>query len=214
MWAGSAVSVGSIQRLTRGAWSLALVTVLYTFGEAAVSLWVGHVSNSWGILSFGIEAVAESLSGLAILWRFAPSLSSAERVQHAWRERRAAGIIGVAFLLLAAVIALEAVQRLFWGIRPHVHELAFGLAVVSLVVKPSLFWAKWQLSKVLQSAALRADAKQTLACAALSLVLLVGLMAQWWWGIWQADALLALGIAAALVREGVHTLRHRHILCC
>ncbi|MDW8012510.1 MAG: cation transporter [Bacteroidota bacterium] len=214
MWAGSAVSVGSVQRLGGWAWSLALVAVLYTLGEAAVSLWVGHVGNSWGILSFGIEAVAESLSGLAILWRFAPSLSSAERVQHARREQQAAGIIGVAFLLLAAVIALEAVQRLFWGVHPHVHELAFGLAVVSLVVKPSLFWVKWQLSRVLQSTALQADAKQTLACAALSLILLVGLTAQRWWGVWWADALLALGIAAALVREGVRTLCHRHILCC
>ena len=37
------------------------------------------------------------------------------------------------------------------------------------------------------SASLMADSKQTLACAMLSVALLIGLGLNYWFGIWQAD---------------------------
>ncbi len=203
-----------VERLSRRAWGLAVITLVYNFAEGVAALWIGHASSSWGIVSFGIDAVAESLSGAVILWRFAPQLKHSERRQYAQRESRAVRLIGISFVLLAAVIAGEALQRLWGSAELHVHGLAFYLAGLSLCVKPLLFWAKWRLGGQLQSESLRADAKQTLACAGLSAAVLVGLMAYRWGGIQQADALLALLIAAALLREGVHALRHRHILCC
>lgn len=190
------------------------MTVAYNFAEGAAALWIGHVSSSWGVMSFGIDAVAESLSGSVILWRFAPQLGYAERQHYARREQRAVRLIGLSFLLLAAVVAGEAIQRLVGAAHAHAHELAFYLAGVSLGVKPLLFWAKWRLGGQLRSEALRADAKQTLACAGLSAAVLVGLIVHRWTGFWQADAILALLIAAVLYREGVHAFRHRHLLCC
>ncbi len=198
----------------RLAWALALVTVAYNFAEGVIALWIGHGADSWGVVSFGVDAVAESLSGMVVLWRFAPAVSAWESARYEQREQRAVLLIGISFLIVAAAIAFEAVQRLLTGRHGHAHELAFVVAAVSLVVKPSLFWFKWRLGHELHSPALRADAKQTLACAALSATLLLGLLAQRLFGLWQADALLALIIAAVLVREGVHTLRHRHLLCC
>jgi divalent metal cation (Fe/Co/Zn/Cd) transporter len=58
----------------------------------------------------------------------------------------------------------------------------------------------------LGSASLRADAKQTLACAFLSLALLVGLGLNYLAGFWQADPVIGLIIAAFLGREGYETL--------
>lgn len=209
-----AASLSPSVSVSRRAWWLAVVTVAYNFAEGALALWLGHETTSWGVFSFGLDAVAESLSGMVILWRFAPGLSHAEQHRYVRREQRAVTLIGWSFLVLACFIALEAGQRLFEGVHSHAHGMVFVVAGLSLAVKPTLFWMKWRLGQRLGSAALRADAKQTLACAGLSAALLLGLLAQHELGIWQADAILALLIAAALVREGVHTLRHRHILCC
>ena len=63
------------------------------------------------------------------------------------------------------------------------------------------------------SAALRAEAKETLACAFLSFTLLVGLganaLAGWWW----ADPAAALGMVPWLVREGIEGVRGEGCTC-
>ncbi len=200
--------------LSRLAWWTAFFTVVYNFCEGVFALWAGHIGSSWGVISFGIDAVAESLSGGVILWRFAPGIRADERERFAQRERRAVVLIGLSFLVLSMVVFVEAIQRLLGHVHAEEHGLAFIVAGVSLVVKPLLFGMKWYLGQRLQSEALRADAKQTLACAGLSAALLLGLGMNQWFGVWQADSVLALLIAAVLVREGFHALRHRHILCC
>ncbi|MCS6966554.1 MAG: cation transporter [Candidatus Kapabacteria bacterium] len=203
----------SARAQNRHAWTLALVTVAYNFAEGALALWLGHAAHSWGIVSFGLDAVAESFSGMVILWRFAPGLGWVESQRYARREQRAVVLVGISFLGLAVLIGVEALQRLLENVHAHAHGMAFLIAAVSLIVKPTLFWAKWRLGRRLRSIALCADAKQTLACAGLSAALLIGLVLQHWLGLWQADAVLAFLVAAVLVREGIHTLRHRHILC-
>jgi divalent metal cation (Fe/Co/Zn/Cd) transporter len=60
---------------------------------------------------------------------------------------------------------------------------------------------------MLRSAALRAEAKETLACSYLSFTLLLGLVtnavAGWWW----ADPVAALLMVPWLIKEGVEGLR-------
>ena len=64
------------------------------------------------------------------------------------------------------------------------------------------------------SRSLRADARQTLACAFLSLALLVGLGLNYLAGFWQADPIIGLIIAVVLVREGYDTLREGELCSC
>jgi divalent metal cation (Fe/Co/Zn/Cd) transporter len=212
--AADPLSIPSAARWQLWAWRLALTTVLYNFAEGAVALWLGHASDSLGLVSFGIEGVAESLSGIVVLWRFAPSLRPHTAERGLERERRAVLLIGLSFLVLAAVIAMESLGQLLGRAAVHLHGGSFVLAAASVVIKPALFAFKRRVGQQLGSRAILADAVQTLACAALSAALLLSLLLQQLWGIHQADALLALLISAVLVREGLHTLRHRHILCC
>lgn len=80
--------------------------------------------------------------------------------------------------------------------------MGIGLAVVSLLVMPLVAWGKLRAARELGSAALRAEAKETLACSYLSFTLLAGLMANaaagWWW----ADPVAALAMVPWLIREG------------
>jgi divalent metal cation (Fe/Co/Zn/Cd) transporter len=81
------------------------------------------------------------------------------------------------------------------------------LAAASLVVMPLVAWGKLRAAREIGSAALRAEAKETLACSYLSFALLLGLAANaaagWWW----ADPLAALAMVPWLVREGREGIR-------
>ena len=92
--------------------------------------------------------------------------------------------------------------------------LGIAITVASLVVMPALFLAKRRTAAGLESASLRADARQTLACTAMSVGVLVGLVVNSWYGWWQADALIGLAIGAALVREGREAVRGGELCCC
>ena len=50
--------------------------------------------------------------------------------------------------------------------------------------------------------ALRAEAKETLACSYLSFTLLLGLGANALWGLWWADPIAGLAMVPWLIREG------------
>jgi divalent metal cation (Fe/Co/Zn/Cd) transporter len=57
---------------------------------------------------------------------------------------------------------------------------------------------------------LHADAFETIACAYLSLTLLVGLAANYLFGWWWADPLAALVMVYYIVREGREALSGEH----
>ena len=86
------------------------------------------------------------------------------------------------------------------------------LAIASLIIMPLVAWGKLHAAKAIKSAALRSEAKETLACSYLSLTLLLGLVANasagWWW----ADPLVGLVMVPWLVKEGLEGLRGEP--CC
>ena len=67
---------------------------------------------------------------------------------------------------------------------------------------PILMWQKYKTGKQVDSRALVADSKETLACGFLSAALLLGLGANYLFGFWQADPIAGLIIVAFLFREG------------
>jgi len=77
------------------------------------------------------------------------------------------------------------------------------LAAVSLAVMPALSWFERRTGRELGSASAVADSRQTLLCAALSAVLLAGLLLHSTLGWWWADPLAAVVIAGFAVREGI-----------
>jgi divalent metal cation (Fe/Co/Zn/Cd) transporter len=84
---------------------------------------------------------------------------------------------------------------------------------LSLAIMPLVAWAKLRAARVLGSAALRAEAKETLACSYLSFALLLGLVANavagWWW----ADPIAALLMVPWLIKEGREGLSSEECEC-
>ena len=143
-----------------------------------------------------------------MIWRLRAELGGGEDAASLERiERRAERIVGVAFLVLAAYVALEAVGALVGREEPDASPVGMALTAVSIAVMLWLARAKRRTGEALGSRALIADSNQTYACWYLSVTTLVGLALNAFVGLWWADPLAALGIALLLVREGIEAVR-------
>jgi divalent metal cation (Fe/Co/Zn/Cd) transporter len=194
-------------KLVRRALWLVGATLAYNVIEAVIAVWAGTEADSIALLGFGLDSVIECAAAAVLLWRLWVETGShdAERIEKA--ERRAHRFVGLTFLALAAYVVVQAALNLAWGERPESSMVGIVLAAASLVVMPLLAWAKLRTAAGLGSGALRAEARETLACAYLSFALLLGLTlnaaAGWWW----ADPVAALFMVPWLIREGLEGVR-------
>lgn len=197
--------------LTRRAFRLAAFTVAYNLLEALASLWASLLAGSPALLGFGLDSIVESLSGGVMLWRFGARRTKAEEEA---LEQRAVTLVGWTFVLLGAYTAFEASRKLWAAEHPEASPLGLAVAALSLVIMPSLWWAKVRTARALGSRSLEADSKETLACSFLSAALLLGLGLNALWGLWWADPAAALAVAGWLLWEGVKTLREKALCGC
>jgi divalent metal cation (Fe/Co/Zn/Cd) transporter len=203
----AADEVASRARLLRRGLLLEYLTVGWNIVEGLVAVGVGVASGSIALLGFGLDSFVESISGTVLIWRLrAERLGAhAERVETV--ERRATRLVGVAFLVLAAYVAPEALRSLMRAEGPDASLIGIVLTAVSIPVMLWLASAKRKTGEALGSRALVADSRQTRACWYLSVAALAGLGANALLGWWWADPVAALGIALLLVREGLEAVR-------
>jgi divalent metal cation (Fe/Co/Zn/Cd) transporter len=177
----------------------------YNIGEGLVSVVAGYLAGSIALVSFGLDSFVESLSGGVALWRFwnHGGLSAAEEAR---RERIAIKLVGWTFFILGTYVGYESLEKLYFHEIPGPSLIGIIIAGVSLIFMPILYYVKFQTGKAIHSQTLLADARQTLACAFLSLALLLGLTLNYFFGLWQADPVIALIIAAFLWKEGYNAL--------
>lgn len=190
-------------RIARG---LVAGTMAYNALEGVIALAAGIAAASVVLVGFGLDSYIELAAAAALLWRLRVEARGASRAQVMGTERRVHRFVGATFLLLALYVVGQAGWVLWRAVPPQESAVGIGLAVVSLLVMPLVAWGKLRAAHELGSAALRAEAKETLACSYLSLTLLAGLVANavagWWW----ADPVAALLMVPWLVREGLEGL--------
>ncbi len=85
--------------------------------------------------------------------------------------------MGATFILLAVYVTTQAGWSLWIRHVPNESPIGIFLASASLVIMPLVSWWKFRAAREIGSAALRAEAKETLACSYLSFSLLLGLVA-------------------------------------
>ena len=109
--------------------------------------------------------------------------------QHGDGERRAARVAGgLLFVVLAAFVSITSVAVSLLGYsEPKPTFLGIAILVAAAAVMPWLAREKRRLSGATGSAALRADAAQSVLCAYLSLIALAGLAINAIWHVKWAD---------------------------
>jgi divalent metal cation (Fe/Co/Zn/Cd) transporter len=191
-----------MDRLYKKALFLEYFTVGYNLLEAFVAILFGSLANSIALIGFGLDSIVESLSGMVLVWRLLKhgkiSPEQEEKI-----ERRAQGFVAITFFILSAYVLYESIGKLIRHEIPETSLPGIIIAVVSIIVMPILMIQKYRTGQIINSKALIADSKETLACAFLSVALLIGLSTNYLFGFWQADPIVGIIIVIFLVREGI-----------
>lgn len=186
---------------------LEYVTVGWNVLEGIVAVGAGLAAGSIALIGFGVDSFVETISGAVIIWRLLAETRGRHDEEAIERiDERAERLVGVAFLLLAAYVAFEALRSLINQEAPDASPVGIALTALSILVMLWLARAKRRIGEALGSRAVIADAQQTYACWHLSVVALAGLALNATLGLWWADPVAALGISVLLVREGIEAL--------
>jgi len=197
-------SPDAIRRIQR----VQTVTIAWMSVEAVVSLFAAWRARSPALLAFGGDSAIELFSALVVLWRFRAS------AVHGGAERLAARIAGALLFLLAAYVAVTSATSLLGYSEPKPTFLGIAILIAAAAVMPWLAKEKRRLSGATGSAALRADAAQSVLCAYLSLIALVGLAVNAIWHVEWADPIAALVVLPLIVWEGREAVRGKACGCC
>ena len=182
---------------------LQAITITWMIIEAIGSLWAAVRARSPALLAFGGDSAIELLSAAVVLRRFQTHASE----EHA--ERRAARIAGVLLIILTGyVLAISAMTLLRYS-EPKSSRPGIAILAVAALVMPWLAREKRRLSSATGSAALRADAAESMLCAYLSIIALFGLAAHAFFGIRWADPVAAMAITPFIVWEAWEALRSK-----
>ncbi len=169
--------------------------------EAAVAVASGILAHSITLIAFGLDSVIELASAGVLIWRLSSELRFGREVSET-AERIARRIAGALLFALAAYVIVAAGWSLWRGGGEAFSWPGLAIALLSIPIMLVLARRKLALADQLGSRALRADAAELVACLWLSLVVVVGLVAQLALGIWWIDAVTSLAIVYFLVEEG------------
>lgn len=191
----------NVDRLYRKGLRLEYFSIIYNILEAAASIAFGSMANSIALIGFGLDSIVESLSGAVLIWRLRRHGKISEAAEERL-EKKATRFVAITFFVLGTYILFQSVKNLVVAEIPSPSLPGIIIAIVSLTAMPLLAWQKYKTGKQINSKALVADSKETLACAFLSVALLLGLGANYLFGFWLADSIVGIIITIFLFREG------------
>ncbi len=187
-------------RLAKG---LLIATILYNVAEGVIAVWSGIVAGSIALVAFGADSYLEVAAASLVLWRVGiRDEEYAERI-----ENRVVKFIGWTFIILTAAIVFQSSWALIEGAGASESPVGIVLALLSVTIMPLIAFWKLQVAAKGNLQSIAMEAKETIACSALSVTLLVGLVANALLGWWWLDAVTALLLVPWLVREGLEGIR-------
>ena len=184
-------------------WVSALVA-LVTITLKTLAWWL---TDSIGLLSDAMESVvnlASAMFGLVMVTLAAQPADEDHPYGHYKAEYFSAGFEGILILVAALGIIWAAAHRL-WDPQP-VGQIGLGLvlSVASSALNGWLAWVMFGAARRHRSIALEADAKHLVSDVWTSVGVVVGMamvsLSGWLW----LDAVVAIGVALNILREGVH----------
>ena len=181
---------------------LVIATMAYNGLEAGIALYSGWQARSIALVGFGLDSIIEFVAAALLLWRLRVEYRGADAATLHAADERVHRFVGYTFFALALYVTAQAGWTLWTRNAPEESRLGIALAVASLVIMPLVAVGKLRAADHLKSRALRAEAKETLACSFLSFALLLGLGMNAWKGWWWADPAAALAMVPWLVKEG------------
>lgn len=182
------------ERLRRRGLRLAWFIVVWDAIEGAVAVTAGLAAGSIALIGFGIDSTIEVFAASVVIWQLRGGA-------HA-RMRTALRLIAISFFVLAAYVAFESVRDLVGQDKAAESIVGIVLNAVALAVMIPVAIAQRRTGRDLDNGVLIAQSDETWVSNYLSISLLVGLGLNAAFGLWWADPLAALIVAAIALKEG------------
>lgn len=190
------------QRLLMASVVVALMTITLKTGA-----W--YITDSVGLLSDAMESLvnlASAIFGLVMVTIAARPADEEHPYGHHKAEYFSSGFEGILIIAAALGIIWVAGHRLF-GPQP-IEQVGWGLAlsVLSSALNGLLAWVMFRAAKEHRSIALEADAKHLVTDVWTSVGVVVGIALVHFTGWLWLDPLVAMGVAANILKEGFHLM--------
>lgn len=195
----------TVSRLHKAALATSWVSVVFSLATGAAAIVLGLDGNSEALFAYGLDAGLDSLSSVAVVWRFHGSSST---VHNANKERTACMVIGGLFLVSAGSLITKGIVSLVDRTRESKDVVLYeSFALSCAIVSVAIAVAKIYLGHRLHSRALATDSIITLVGAAACVAGVAGLQLYVHdTYLWYMDALFGMILGAFLLAFGIRIL--------
>ncbi|WP_302176003.1 cation diffusion facilitator family transporter [uncultured Hydrogenophaga sp.] len=188
---------------------LLAVSVVVAMVTIVLKTLAWYVTDSVGLLSDAMESLvnlASAIFGLVMVTIATRPADDDHPYGHHKAEYFSSGFEGVLIIAAALGIIWAASHRLF-DPQP-VQQLGWGLSlsIASSALNGLLAWVMFRAAREHRSIALEADARHLVSDVWTSAGVVVGLVLVHFSGWLWLDALVAIGVALNILREGVHLM--------
>lgn len=188
---------------------LLMASVVVALVTIALKTLAWYVTDSVGLLSDAMESLvnlASAVFGLVMVTIAARPADEDHPYGHHKAEYFSSGFEGILIIAAALGIVWMAAQRLF-DPQP-LEQIGWGLAfsVASSALNGLLAWVMFVAARTHRSIALEADAKHLVTDVWTSAGVVVGLALVHFTGWLWLDAVVAIGVALNIMKEGVHLI--------
>lgn len=184
--------------------TIGIVCLLLNCLLAGIKIACGLAGNSHSVVADGVHTLSDALTDIAVItgtlfWGRPPDRS------HPYGHRRietlVTGLIGAALLLAALGIGWQALQRLHEGPQAPPGMIALGAAILSILVKETMYQWSSAAGKRLKSAALTANAwhqrSDALSSIPVAAAVAINRLAP---SLWFLDSVAALLVAVLIAK--------------
>lgn len=186
--------------LARRALGLGAFTITYNVIEGVIAVTAGIIAGAVSLVGFGLDSGVEVISAIIVVIRLAAEVRGAEPDER--KEKIALRAVALTFFLLAIYLVIAGVRDLLAGETPETSVVGIVLTALSLVIMPTLAWAKRRVGLQMGSALVVADAAETRLCAILSVTTFAALLAYLFLGWTWLDPVAGFVIAVFAIIEG------------
>lgn len=190
----------------RGGIRLETFTVVWMAVEAVLAIGAGIAARSVLLTAFGADSLIELVSGGTLLWRLRVEAAGIGEARVDEVERRAEWISAALLILLCAYVAVTSLVGFVLRVEPERSWLGVGVSAAAVLVMPWLAARKRAANQTIKSAALRADIAESITCAFLAGVTLIGAGINALSGLWWIEYVAAIALLRWLIPEAREAL--------
>jgi divalent metal cation (Fe/Co/Zn/Cd) transporter len=183
----------SARRLRQRGFALEGITLGWNVAGTAILLASALSARSVALAGFGLDSLIEIGASVVVIWELTGTDAN--------RRRRALRLIGIAFVLLAAYLAVQSSAVLVLGFRGGTSRLGLAWTASTAVVMFALAYGKERTGHSLDNPVLRHEARVTLVDGILATAVVLGLVLDAALGWWWADPVAAYVLVVYAVIE-------------